>query len=113
MNEGHSKYLQFSKLIRRINKRYKLTESKQVMVLEAVLCSHAEKTSISVLNLILMNEIASQATLHSITKVLINLRLIKTEVAKDDARRKYVIPTKLGLEWLAECTDALVSITKK
>ena len=61
MNEKYPKYLQFSNSIKRINKRYKLTENKQVMVLEAVLSSYAENVHLSVLDLILMNEIASQA----------------------------------------------------
>jgi len=107
------KYLQLTNSIRRINKRYKLTEYKQVMVLEAVLSSHAENVMLSVLDLILMKEIASQVTIHAVTKVLIELKLIKTEVSKTDARRKYVFPTKLALAWLDDCTDVLVSITKK
>jgi len=113
MCEKYPKYLQFSKSIRKINNRYKLTENKQVMVLEAVLSSYAENAPLSVLDLTLTSEIASQATLHSITKALIELKLIRTEVSKEDARRKYVFPTKLGLAWLDECTDVLVSTIKK
>jgi DNA-binding MarR family transcriptional regulator len=113
MNEKYPKYLQFSNSIKRINKRYKLTENKQVMVLEAVLSSYAENVHLSVLDLILMNEIASQATIHSITKALIDLKLIKSEVSKTDARRKYVFPTKLAIAWLDDCTDVLASIAKK
>ena len=74
-----------------------MTEHKQVMVLEAVLSAHAEGEPLSVLDLILMRDIASQATLHSITKLLIDSKLIKAEVCKIDARRKYVSPTKLGI----------------
>ncbi|QKM60010.1 hypothetical protein DN92_02565 [Polynucleobacter arcticus] len=54
MSEICFKYLHFSNALRKINKRYKLTEYKQVMVLEAVLCAHAEGTPLSVLDLILM-----------------------------------------------------------
>jgi hypothetical protein len=90
MADPCSKYLHFSKSIRRINKRYKLIEHKQVMVLEVVLTAHVEGEILSVLDLILMKEIASQATLHSITKLLIDAKLIKTDVCKKDARRKYL-----------------------
>lgn len=107
------KYLHFSSSIRRINKRYKLTEYKQVMVLEAVLTAHAEGVTLSVLDLILMKEIASQATLHSITKLLIDSKLIKAEICKADARRKYVTPTKLGISWLNDCSEVLASTAKK
>jgi DNA-binding MarR family transcriptional regulator len=107
------KYLHFSHSIRKINKRYKLTEYKQVMVLEAVLTAHEEGVKLSVLDLILLKEIASQATLHSITKLLIDLKLIKTEVCKVDGRRKYILPTKLGMSWLNDCSELLASTTKK
>jgi DNA-binding MarR family transcriptional regulator len=113
MTETSFKYLHFSNSLRRINKRYKLTEYKQVVVLEAVLSAHAEGVALSVLDLILMKEIASQATLHSITKLLIDSKLIKAEVSKADARRKYVSPTKLGLSWLNDCTELLSATAKK
>lgn len=113
MSEASFKYLNFSNSIRRINKRYKLTEYKQVLVLEVVLAAHAEGVTLSVLDLILLKDIASQATLHSITKILIDSKLIKAEVCKDDARRKYVSPTKLGLSWLNDCTELLCSTAKK
>ena len=106
------KYLHFSNAIGKINKRYKLTEHKKVMVLEAILSAHLEQTPLSVLDLILLKEIASQATLHSITKLLIDLKLIKTEVSKADARRKYVLPTRLGMAWLNDCSEALASAAK-
>lgn len=83
------------------------------MVLEAVLTAHMEGVTLSVLDLILMKEIASQATLHSITKLLIDSRLIKTDVCKKDARRKYVSPTKLGISWLNECSEMLTAAHKK
>jgi DNA-binding MarR family transcriptional regulator len=89
-----------------------LTEYKQVIVLEAVLTAHAENVTLSVLDLILLNEIASQATLHSITKHLIDIKLIKTELSKNDARRKYVLPTKLGIAWINDCSEILASAAK-
>lgn len=82
------------------------------MVLEAILSAHLEQTPLSVLDLILLKEIASQATLHSITKLLIDLKLVKTEVSKVDARRKYVSPTRLGMAWLNDCSEALALAAK-
>ena len=82
-------------------------------MLEAVLTAHMEGVTLSVLDLILMNEIASQATLHSITKLLIDSKLIKTDICKKDGRRKYVLPTKLGITWLNDCSEMLASAHKK
>ena len=113
MSQSNIKFLQFSASIRRINKRYKLVDQKEAFVLEAVLAAHAEKVDFSVLDLILLNEIASQATLHSVMSNLITKKLIKTELSKEDRRRKYVIPTKLGFDWLQDCTDLLCSTAKK
>jgi DNA-binding MarR family transcriptional regulator len=113
MSESCYKFLDFSNSLRRINKRYKLLEHKQVLVLEAVLAAYKDGLTLSVLDLILMKEIASQATLHSITKILIDSKLIKTEICKADARRKYVYPTKLGISWLNDCSEALSATTKK
>ena len=48
------KFLYFSQSIRKINKRYKLTNHKQVMVLEAVLSAYVEKATI--FNYKLLNE---------------------------------------------------------
>ena len=107
------KFLQFSASIRRINKRYKLVDQKEEFVLEAVLAAHAEKVDFSVLDLILLNEIASQATLHSVMNNLIAKKLIKTETSKEDRRRKYVTPTKLAFDWLQDCSDLLCSTAKK
>jgi hypothetical protein len=107
------KFLQFSASLKRINKRYKLVNQNEVMILEAVLAAHAEKVDFSVLDLILLSEIASQATLHSVMSNLITKKLIKTELSKEDRRRKYVIPTKLGFDWLQDCTDLLCSTAKK
>lgn len=107
------KFLQFSASIRRINKRYKLIDQKEVMTLEAILAAYKENVSFSVLDVILLNDIASQATLHSVLKSLIAKKLIKSESCTLDKRRKYVTPTKLALEWLKDSTDLLCSDAKK
>jgi len=113
MSPSHKKYLHFSNSIRNINRRYKLHDPKAVRVLEAVLAAHSEDNLFTVLDLILLKEIASQATLHSVMKTLVENKLIKTEVSKEDGRRKHVSPAKLGLAWLKECSEALCSPVRK
>ena len=78
-----------------------------------MLTAYAEGAPFSVLDLILRKEIASQATLHSILKGLIEKKLIKSEASKEDGRRKFVTPAKQGLAWLEECTELLCSVARK
>jgi hypothetical protein len=77
MLSSNKKFLHFSSSIRRINRRYKLHDPKAVMILEVVLLAYADKAILTVLDLILLKEIASQATLHAVLKNLIENKLFK------------------------------------
>jgi len=112
MFPAHKKFLLLSSSIRRINRRYKLHDPKAVMILEAVLLGYADKVELTVLDLILLKEIASQATLHAVLKSLIENKLIKTEISKQDGRRKFVLTAKLGFSWLKDCSEVLHSPAK-
>ena len=107
MSDSLSKYLQFSKSTHRVNKRYKIVDPKELYVLQEVLSAYIDGVELAVLDLILIKEIASQATLHSVMKGLILKKLIKTETSKRDGRRKNVLPTKLGLSWLKDSAQLL------
>ncbi len=113
MSPSHKKFLNFSNAIRHINRRYKLHDPKAVRVLEVVLTAHADEIKFTVLDLILLKEIASQETLHGVMKTLVENKLIKTEVSKEDGRRKNVSPTKLALAWLHDCSEVLCSPAKR
>lgn len=113
MLQSHKKFLYFSDSLHRINRRYKLSDPRAVLILETVLSAYADKVTLTVLDLILMKEIASQATLHSVLKDLIENKLIKTEISKQDGRRKFVLPAKLGFSWLKDCSEALSTTTRK
>lgn len=113
MSPSHKKYLHFSNSIRQINRRYKLHDPKAVMLLEVILFSYADKVVLTVLDLILLKEIASQATLHAVMKTLIENKLIKTEISKEDGRRKFVLPTKHGLAWLNDCAETFSAPARK
>ncbi len=107
MSKSLSNYLQFSKEVHNVNKRYKVSDCKEQLVLEAVFNAYVDNVEFAVLDLILLNEIASQATLHSVMKGLILKKMIKTETCKRDARRKFVLPTKHGLAWLKDNAELL------
>ena len=102
-------YLQFSKIAHKVNKRYKISAGKELLALEAVLGAYVDCVEFAVLDLILLDEIASQATLHSLMKDLILKKMIKTETCQHDGRRKLLLPTKHGLSWLKEISELLTS----
>jgi len=110
MSDFPAIYLHFSKAVHKINRRYKINDPKELLVIEAVLDAHIEGVKFAVLDLILLKEIASQATLHSVMMGLILKKIIKTEVCQRDARRKYVLPTKHCLDWLKDCSELLATI---
>ena len=107
MSEILSNYLDFAKTARKVNHRYKISDAKEQLVLEAVLGAYVDGMEFAVLDLILLNEIASQATLHSVMKDLIFKKMIKPATCKRDGRRKYVLPTKQGITWLKESSELL------
>jgi DNA-binding MarR family transcriptional regulator len=113
MSKNLSDYLQYAQSVHKVNERYKIVDCKELLVLEAVLGAYVNQEEFAVLDLILQNKIASQATLHSVMKGLIAKKLIKTETSKTDGRRKHVLPTKLGIHWLTDHANLLSSARKK
>jgi DNA-binding MarR family transcriptional regulator len=103
-----SLYLSLSDLIKNINQRYKLSD-KEVSVLDIVVKKYLKQEPFRVLDLILLSQIASQATLHSIMTQLISKKLLETEISLHDGRVKFVKPTTLALDRLAECDLATLS----
>ena len=102
-----SAYLSLCDSIKDINLRYKVAD-KEVMVLDMVVKKHLNQEQFRVLDLILLSQIASQATLHSVMTQLISKKLLETESSQNDGRVKFVKPTTLALSRLAEC-DLVVS----
>ena len=103
-----SAYLSICDSIKEINLRYKVAD-KEVMVLDIVVKKYIEQEQFRVLDLILLSQIASQATLHNVMTQLISKKLLETEPSKNDGRVKFVKPTALALSRLAECDLAVSS----
>jgi len=101
-----SAYLSICDSIKDINHRYKVAD-KEVMVLDVVVKKHMEQEDFRVLDLILLSQIASQATLHNVMTQLISKKLLETEPSLNDGRVKFVRPTALALSRLAECDSAI------
>ncbi len=103
-----SAYLSICDSIKDINHRYKVAD-KEVMVLDVVVKKHMEQEDFRVLDLILLSQIASQATLHNVMTQLISKKLLETEPSLNDGRVKFVRPTALALSRLAECDSAIIA----
>jgi len=108
-----SEYLWLFAEVVAINKRYGLTSYNEVSVLNAVHSAVLENNRLRVLDILLMEDIASQPTLHAILKKLIAKNLLLTKVDSEDGRVKIVLPTKLALKRLKECEALLQKIQKK
>jgi DNA-binding MarR family transcriptional regulator len=90
-------YLQFMSSVVEINKRYSLTDYKEILVLRVILSNFAVGTSIFVNDVMLMSDIGSQVTIHGVIKRLIIKRMIKSVIYQEDNRRKYLVPMDLSL----------------
>jgi DNA-binding MarR family transcriptional regulator len=77
-----------------------------------ILLTHNKGQLMSVGDLIELSQIGSQATLHGRIKNLEARRYIKLTVARDDARKKYVTPTKLANEYLKFLSSCLARAVK-
>lgn len=108
-----SEYLRIFAEVMAINKRYGLTSYNEVAVLNAVHLAVSAKNRLRVLDILLMEDIASQPTLHAILKKLIKNNLLVTNVDPDDGRVKILAPTKHALKRLKECETLLQKAQRK
>jgi len=108
-----SEYLWLFAEVVAINKRYGLTSYNEVSVLNAVHSAVLGNHRLRVLDILLMEDIASQPTLHAILKKLIKKNLLVTKVDSEDGRVKIVTPTKLALKRLKECETLLQKSQKR
>ena len=104
---GNSIYLDVQRNIKAINKRYKVEKNMEICLLNAVYEAYLGDNDIRVLDLLLLENIASQATLHAGIKSLVKKGLISMHSDPNDGRIKLVRPTKLALKRLHECELAI------
>ena len=97
-------------MIGSINRRYNLVTQNEVMILDIVCKENLENRLPSILDLMLVDYVASQATIHSVIKTLIKKKFLITEIDPKDNRRKFVLATNLALKRLQECNLAIKKI---
>lgn len=113
MSNAYIRFLNLIDALDRINPgRY--LDSLEIQLLEYIMQHHVQNKAIWVGDLISLNHLGSQATLHGRLKKLISLGYIKLFVNKADARKKSVIPTKLAakyIQFMSDCLEKSVKIT--
>ena len=77
-----------------------------------ILLTHNKGQLMLVGDLIQLSQVGSQATLHGRIKNLEALGYISLAVAEDDARKKFVTPTKLTEKYLVFMSDCLAKAVK-
>jgi DNA-binding MarR family transcriptional regulator len=93
---------------RSLNKSYHLND-RQAFILDYICEKHLSNKTCRIKEIILLKTIGSQATLHTVTKELAKLNLIKVSINPVDSRIKNVLPTPLALKRLKD----LVTIFQK
>ena len=89
------KYFSYIKILEKTNKKLNLDDI-DVLLLNAVAQALDAGRTLSVKDILLMKDIASQATIHGRLKHLVNIRLITLQSNKDDGRIKNVLLTALA-----------------
>ena len=95
------KYLNFSDLQNRLFNSYHI-DYRQCEILRFVFRSYSKQQSIKISDVLSLQEIASQATIHKIVHELIKVNLLKSESDPNDERVKYLTPTPASLELFSE-----------
>lgn len=90
-------YLTFIDEYTRINRQFDLSHY-EIELLDLVAKAHYSNQNIFIGDLIKQRNIASQATLHSVLKRLLEKKLLTCKSYIEDGRNKKVVLTKLALE---------------
>jgi hypothetical protein len=112
VKKSKSIYLDMQHSIKVINRRYKVEKHLELCLLNSICNSYLNDESVRVLDLLLLEGIASQATLHSGIKSLAKKGLLSMSKDPDDGRIRLVLPTKLALKRLNECEAAIMKCGK-
>lgn len=103
-----STYLAVYRDLKEINKRYKLDKLIEISLLNYLYDEYLAKKSVRVLDVLLLEGLASQATLHASLKTLRKKGLIELKNDPKDGRSKFIFPTKLSIKRFQEC-EAVIS----
>lgn len=99
----------FSKKVQELNTSLNLS-SYEISILDFIARSSLSKETIYVGNVLRKNEIASQATLHSHLKKLVEKNLIVLRTDKKDGRNKSIVLSKSAIRYFNKI-ESLMSLS--
>jgi len=105
-------YFKFLNELTESNKRHNLSNDERLLLDVDATSIHKNKV-VYVKDLITLNQIASQATLHKALKSLVDKRLLELKITKEDGRLKEVHLTKLANKRYEELNKAIENAIKK
>lgn len=106
------KYFKYLVALDKSNKKFKLSNDERLLLDVVATATHAGKV-LYVKDLITLNQIASQATLHKALSNLIDKKLLEFKIKKEDGRLKEVHLTKIANKRYEELSKAIESVVKK
>ena len=106
------KYLKYIAVLDRINKKLNLSSNERLL-LDVVATSIHNNQVVYVKDLITLNQIASQATLHKVLTSLVDKKLLTFKADKTDGRLKEVHLTSLANKRYEELSKAIESVAIK
>jgi DNA-binding MarR family transcriptional regulator len=99
-------YFRFLDKLSESNKKYNLSNDERLLLDVVATSIHAGKV-MYVKDLITLNQIASQATLHKALSSLVDKRLLELKITKQDGRLKEVHLTKLASKRYEDLSKAI------
>ena len=99
-------YLRFLDLLSQVNKKYDLT-TREIDLLNYVFLAQSNKQEIRVKDLISLDHLGTQATLHSALSSLVKKKFIKATTSTLDRRNKHLELTNLAKTRYAQIERAI------
>jgi DNA-binding MarR family transcriptional regulator len=90
-----SKYFNYLAILEKSNRQLDLNNT-DILILNAIAKANYARCTLYVKDLLSLNEVASQATIHGRLKHLVDSKLITIKATQDDGRLKEVMLTKLA-----------------
>ena len=106
------KYFKYLAVLAKSNQKLNLSNDERLLLDVVATATHAEKV-MYVKDLITLNQIASQATLHKALSSLVEKKLLAYKSDKDDGRLKEVHLTKLASKRYEELSKAIEGVVSK
>ncbi|MDF9788316.1 hypothetical protein [Polynucleobacter sphagniphilus] len=105
-------YFKYLAILAKSNKELELSNDERLLLDVVATAIHKGKV-IYVKDLLVLNEIASQATLHKALTNLVNKKLLAFKATKEDGRLKEVVLTKIANKRYEMLSKAIEQAVKK